>query len=88
MVAQDLTHIIGILTAILQEGEKKGLFVETVPFIVHLMIIGTIVFFKMSAPIRAKFTSLTEALQPIKSDFKGNAANEIEKLVLNAVMKK
>ena len=41
----------------------------------------------MSSPIRAKFASLTEAVQPNKSDFKGNAANEIEKLVLNAVMK-
>ena len=88
VVAQDLARIIGILTSILQEGAKKGVFIETVPIIVHMMIIGTIVFFKMSSPIRAKFASLTEALQPIESDFKGNAASEIEKLVLNAVMKK
>lgn len=88
LVAQDLAHLIGILTSILQEGAKKDVFIETVPIIVHMMIIGTIVFFKMSSPIRAKFASLTEALQPIKSNFKGNAANEIEKLVLNAVMKK
>ena len=88
MVAQDLASLIGILTSILQEGAKKGVFIETVPIIVHMMIIGTIVFFKMSSPIRAKFASLADALQPINSDLKGNAADEIEKLVLNAVMKK
>ena len=88
MVAQDLASLIGIRTSILQEGAKKGVFIETVPIIVHMMIIGTIVFFKMSSPIRAKFASLADALQPINSDLKGNAADEIEKLVLNAVMKK
>jgi AcrR family transcriptional regulator len=88
MVAQDLASLIGILTSILQEGTKKGVFIDTVPIIVHMMIIGTIVFFKMSSPIRAKFASLADALQPINSDLKGNAAEEIEKLVLNAVMKK
>jgi AcrR family transcriptional regulator len=88
MVAQDLASLIGILTSILQEGTKKGVFIESVPIIVHMMIIGTIVFFKMSSPIRAKFASLADAQQPINSDLKGNAADEIEKLVLNAVMKK
>ena len=88
MVAQELASLIGILTSILQEGAKKGVFIETVPIIVHMMIIGTIVFFKMSSPIRAKFASLADVLQPINSDLKGNAADKIEKLVLNAVMKK
>jgi AcrR family transcriptional regulator len=88
MVTQDLARIIDILTSILQEGSKKGVFIETVPIIVHMMVIGTIVFFKMSSPIRAKFASLTDALQPIRSDLNGNAADEIETLVLNAVTKK
>ena len=88
MVAQDLARLFGILTSILQEGAKKGVFIETIPIVVHLMIIGTIVFFKMSSPIRAKFAPLVNTLQPINSDLTGKAADEIETLILNAVMKK
>ena len=88
MVAQNLARIIAIISAILREGAEKGVFIETVPFIVHLMIIGTSVFFKMSAPIRAKFAFLAEVYQPEDPDLDINAADEIETLVLNAVMRK
>jgi len=88
MVAQNLARIIAIISSILREGAEKGIFIETVPFIVHLMIIGTSVFFKMSAPIRAKFAFLAEIYQPVNPDLDINAADEIETLVLNAVMRK
>jgi len=42
----------------------------------------------MSAPIRAKFASLAEIYQPVGLDIDINAADEIETLVLNAVMRK
>jgi hypothetical protein len=41
----------------------------------------------MSAPIRAKFASLTDAHQPLGIDLEINTVEEIETLVLNAVMK-
>ena len=87
MVAQKLAGIIAIISDILREGAEKGVFIETVPVIVHLMIIGTSVFHKMSAPIRAKFTSLSGAAQPADHDLEVNAVHEIETLILNAVMK-
>ena len=88
MVARNLASIIAIISGILREGVEKGVFVETVPFIVHMMIIGTSVFLKMSAPIRAKFASLSGAPLPLDPDLEINTVAEIETLVLNAVMKK
>ena len=88
MVAQNLARIINIISGILREGAEKGVFIETAPFIVHLMIIGTAVFCKMSAPIRAKFAPQADIYSQIDPDLGLNAQDEIETLVLNAVSKK
>jgi len=88
MVVQDLARIIAIISKIMQEGAENGVFIETVPFIVHLMIIGTAVFIKMSAPIRAKLPPMAKIYQPVDPDPYISAVDEIETLVLNAVIKK
>ena len=72
----------------MREGTDKGIFIETEPFIVHMMIIGTAVFCKMSAPIRAKFASLAGIHQLVDPVLGINTEDEIETLVLNAVMRK
>jgi AcrR family transcriptional regulator len=85
MVSQDLARILGLLTEILEDGIKANVFVETSPIIVHLMIIGTIVFIKMTSPIRAKFAPMVAGFQNLNTNVSGEVATEIEKLILNAV---
>jgi AcrR family transcriptional regulator len=87
MVAQDLARIFGILTEILDDGVRSGTFIKTVPFIVHMMIIGAIVFFKMTAPIRAKLAPLMATFDKMDTNVSGQVAAEIEMLILNAVKK-
>ena len=90
MVAQDLARILGILTEILDDGVRSGTFIKTVPLIVHMMIIGALVFFKMSSPIRAKFAPLVvtfDKFDKMSANVNGEAAAEIETLILNAVKK-
>ena len=87
MVAQDLAQIFGILTEILDAGVRSGSFRETVPFIVHMMIIGSIVLFKMTSPIRAKLAPLVATLDNMNTSVSGPVAAEIETLILNAVRK-
>jgi AcrR family transcriptional regulator len=87
MVAQDLARILGILTEILDDGVRAGTFIETVPLIVHMMIIGAIVFFKMSSPIRAKLAPLMATFDKMDTNVSGEVATEIETLILNAVKK-
>lgn len=87
LVAQDLAQIFGILTGILDDGVRSGTFRETVPFIVHMMIIGSIVMFKMTSPIRAKLAPLVATLDNMNANVSGRVAAEIEMLILNAVRK-
>ena len=87
MVAQDLAQILGILTKILDDGVRSGIFIKTVPLIVHMMIIGAIVFFKMTSPIRAKVAPLVATFDKMNTNVSGQVAAEIEMLILNAVRK-
>jgi TetR/AcrR family transcriptional regulator len=87
LVAQDLAQIFGILTEILDDGVRSGTFRETVPYIVHMMIIGSIVLFKMTSPIRAKLAPLVATFDNMNTNVSGPAAAEIETLILNAVSK-
>ena len=87
MVAQDLAQILGILTEILDDGVRSGIFIKTVPLIVHMMIIGAIVFFKMTSPIRAKVAPLVDTFEKMTTNVSGQVAAEIEMLILNAVKK-
>jgi AcrR family transcriptional regulator len=87
IVAQDLAQIIGILTKILDDGVGSGTFIKTVPFIVHMMIIGAIVLFKMTSPIRAKLAPLVATFDETNTNVSGRVAAEIEMLILNAVRK-
>ena len=86
-VGQDLARIIGIITEILEEGVKKDVFVKTTPFLVHMMIIGSVVFVKMSSPIRSKHPALSSTLGISGNQVSDQAAAEIENLVINAVKK-
>ncbi|MBW2412712.1 MAG: TetR/AcrR family transcriptional regulator [Deltaproteobacteria bacterium] len=87
LVARDIAGIVGIITDILDEGVEKGIFIETKPLIVHLMIIGAIVLLKMSTPIRSKYSELSDTLKENHDRDAKDAATEVERLVLNAVRK-
>jgi AcrR family transcriptional regulator len=87
IVAQDLAQIIGILTKILDDGVRSGTFIKTVPFIVHMMIIGAIVLFKMTSPIRTKLAPLVATFDNMNTNVSCQVAAEIEMLILNAVRK-
>lgn len=87
LVAQDMAGFVGIITDILDEGVKQSIFIKTTPFLVHLMIIGAIVLFKMSMPIRSKYSVLSNTLKENNDGNLKEAAAEVERLVLNAVRK-
>jgi AcrR family transcriptional regulator len=87
LVARDIAGFVKIITDILDEGFKQGIFIKTTPFVVHLMIIGAIVLYKMSSPIRSKYPVLSETSNEQKDQDLKQAAAEVQRLVLNAVRK-
>jgi AcrR family transcriptional regulator len=85
VVGRDIARIIGILTDILEEGVKKGIFIPTVPFILHMMVIGSLMFYRASAPVRAKLEWIPEVVKQLSAGINEEVAGEIEKLILRAI---
>jgi len=51
------------------------------------MVMGCVMFYKASDPIRAKYAAFPETLKKLDRSVSGRVSKEIEKLVLNAIKK-
>ena len=72
VVAEDIASVVTILIGILDEGKKEGIFTETIPFLIHMMIMGTILFYKGSVPIKDKQIWLPAELKARDKKLKGS----------------
>ena len=87
VAAQDIASVLAILTGILEDGKRKGLFMNVAPFLVHSMITGTILFFKKVSPIKDRQLWLPDAVKRYDKKMKGSMGEEVAKLVLKAIQK-
>jgi len=85
VVAKDIARIVGIVTDILDEGVEKGVFVETNPFILHMMVIGAVMFYQASVPIRARLDWIPGRVKELNAKTTHEVAEEIENLILRAI---
>jgi len=87
VVALDLARMLDILLKILEHGVEEGVFIDTNPFLPHMMAVGAMAFYKLSDPLRAKYLGLHKDLRDKVNKFPRNASQEIEELILRAVKK-
>jgi len=87
IIMQDLTHFSGMIKDILKEGTAQGVFVQTTPFVVHMMIVGTSLFYKASGPVRARNPELPDQIKRMDQNVSGKITDEIVRLILKAVKK-
>ena len=85
VVARDVFRIVNMLKDILKEGAAKGLFIETVPFLIHIMVVGTFIMYKTSTPIRLRYAWLPDPIRKLGDKISGNVDEEIVRLILRAV---
>lgn len=85
LVIEDIASVLTILVGILDEGRKKGVFVETVPFLIHMMIVGTIVFYKKAQPIKDRQLWLPAELKAYDKKLKTSLGEEVAILMLKAI---
>jgi AcrR family transcriptional regulator len=85
VVGRDFARILGLLSDILEEGAKKGVFIETIPFILHLMVVGPLMFCKNIELIRSKRPIPSELLEKLDRSVSGMAPVEVEGLLLRAI---
>lgn len=87
VVVEDIASVLTILISILEEGRKKEIFIETVPFLIHMMIFGTILFYKGGSPIKDRQVWLPADIKARDKKLKGSLGDEVAKLVLRAIKK-
>ncbi len=87
VILEDFVSIIGTVTSIIDEGVSNGLFVPTTPFILHMMVIGSVMFFQASTPIRERAGRSAEEISSINEIRAEDFALEIEDIVLRALKK-
>ena len=63
------------------------MFIETIPYLVHMMILGAILLYKGSAPIRDRQAWLPAAIRNKDKKINENIADEVAKLILRAIKK-
>jgi TetR/AcrR family transcriptional regulator len=84
---QDLFSIFRTLSGILEEGKSKGVFIDSLPLLVHFMAIGATVIYKTIAPILLAAQHVPEELKDLNKNVSGKIEAEIEKMILNAIRK-
>ncbi|MEN6375191.1 MAG: TetR/AcrR family transcriptional regulator [Smithella sp.] len=85
VVVEDISSILRILIGILEEGKKEGVFVETVPFLIHMMIMGTILFYKGALPVKDRQLLLPADMKASDKKLKRTVGEEVSRLVLKAI---
>jgi TetR/AcrR family transcriptional regulator len=87
IIIGDLARLIVILVSIFQEGIEEGKFIKINPILFHMMIVGTVIFNKVSEPIRENYQSSDIHINRLSPDVVKIADAEIEDLILRAVMR-
>jgi AcrR family transcriptional regulator len=85
--SQDLVSVLTILTRIIESGIRDGVFIETMPLLVHFMTLGPNIIYKSVVPILLNKRNIPEALKTLEQDISGRISGEIEKLILRAIKK-
>jgi len=85
LVIKDIASVLTILIGILDQGKKEGVFTQTIPFLIHMMIMGTILFYKGAVPIKDRQVWLPAEIRDRDKKLKGNIGDEVARLILRAV---
>jgi AcrR family transcriptional regulator len=86
IVADDLVAIIGLISSAVWEGRQQGEFQDVDPFILHLMVIGGISYFKTSGGLRQRHASLVDDRTTELADKDDTQLlDEIERIILGAL---
>jgi AcrR family transcriptional regulator len=82
----DLLKVIMTVTGIMDEGVKKGVFIETVPALIHIMTLGMLVSIHTVSPVLCSMPQAPAELKGIFNDVIGKVGTEIERLILRSVL--
>ena len=79
-ITKDFVDILAIPKEILEEGKMRNVFIDANPMVVHMMVVGFMMFFRTTKPVRDQYLKNDLSKMSIKE---GMA--EIERLILRAL---
>jgi len=81
----DIALILQSVAGIIDEGARAGVFVRTLPVLVHTMTVGALVFSKLIGPMVMSHPRIRDAVKYMGDDSLYDSNAEIEGLVLRAI---
>lgn len=86
VVAESFVYILAVPGNIISEGINKGKFIKVNPMILHMMIVGFMMFFRTTEPVRKRYSvMLPDTVRGINDKSIGDGMKEIERLILRAI---
>lgn len=86
IIMQTLVQMISMLTTILRQGEKAGVFAPSIPLMIHFMIVGQFIFLETSKHlISGHQQAIPESFKRTHQTISETIVTEVENLVLRAV---
>ncbi len=87
VAAEDMATVVTILSGIIEDGKKRGIFEDVIPFLVHCMIMGTILMYKKASPIKDRQLWLPDDVKRYDKKLKESAGQAVARLVFKAIKK-
>ena len=85
VAARDIASVLRVLISILEQGRSKGVFTEAAPFLVHSMIMGTILFYQRVSPIKDRQAWISASLKAKDKPLRKGLAEDVQEMVLKAI---
>ena len=85
IVIRDVARLLEILSDILDEGVRRGEFMEVNPFLIHMMLVGAMVILRKVKALEAGHEDLPANLSLMVGRISGDLAADLTALILRAV---
>jgi len=84
-VLEDFARMIGLVKKVLDAGISSGVFAETAPLPLHLMVVSTLAVYKMTFPLRERYKDMAGDLIFSGDKLVGPFAAQIGRMVVKAL---
>ncbi len=84
-LGEDLERLFGIVAGILERGYRQGVFVRSSPFVIHFMVMGFSLMFRMTEPVRKHVPRLRDLFQQLGAPGAEELGRELEDRVLRSL---
>lgn len=84
-LGEDLERLFGIVAGILERGYRQRIFVRSSPFVVHFMVMGFSLMFRMTEPVRENVPELRDLFQQLGAPGADELGRELEDRILRSL---